>query len=138
MIKIYKIVSNDSNKIYIGSTKTSLKRRLSNHRAAKKRNENEKKNEILDNCEIRLIEECDKSLRLIRERFWIEFYRSSIYFECVNRYIPIQYRNERLNYQKNYSKIKVKCNYCENLVRYGDITRHVKTQHPIFVMDLFN
>ena len=144
MIKIYKIVSNDSNKIYIGSTKKSLNDRLSNHKFDKKNKKcyTFKKNNILDNCQIRLIELCNESSRLIRERFWVEFYRRSMYFECINKYIPIQYNEERLIYNrnrnKNYSKIKVKCNYCEDYLNRSSLLRHIRELHPIFVMDLFN
>jgi len=91
--KIYKIVSNNTDLIYIGSTsKKKLSTRMSEHRAQYKRHKNglcKGCNARLvfeyEDCEIILIEDvnytCKDELRR-RERYWIDT------LECVNKCKP--------------------------------------------------
>ena len=85
---IYKIVCNDTKKIYIGSTIKTLSERLSEHKSDKTRYEQCKPNsscvssyQLLDNCYIELIEKynctTDEELKA-REQYHIENN------ECVN------------------------------------------------------
>lgn len=100
--KIYKIVCNTTNDIYIGSTKEQyLSRRLQKHKSNYNDYKNGKKNQnymtsfkILNNnnYEIQLIESypCQNKYELHqRERYWIENMR------CVNKLVPTRSRKEK-------------------------------------------
>ena len=112
--KIYKIVDNTNDNIYIGSTCKTLKTRLSVHKYDYKRflkgifnniksfdilKNNDYKIELLEDCEIKTKQEL-----LARERFYIDDN------ECLNKNIPgrtdKQYYNDNKNkiddYQKEY------------------------------------
>jgi len=113
--KIYKIVSNHTPDIYIGSTCNDLRKRLYEHKNNYKQYKQGKRKRRItsfdivqfDDCDIILIEAypCkNKNELLKRERHYIEL------FECVNRNIPTrtidEYREnnkEKLsNQQKEY------------------------------------
>ena len=102
--KIYKIVSNVSDKVYYGSTcEKQLSRRLASHRGDyKKYQSNSEKYDFLtsfkileeDNYDIVLVEEvnCNSKEQLhARERFYIENN------ECINKVVPQRTRKERYN-----------------------------------------
>ena len=104
--KIYKIVDNINNNIYIGSTCSSLNQRLSEHKSIYKRflkglcnnvrsfnilKNNDYKIELLEDCEIKTKEEL-----LARERFFIENN------DCLNNNIPGRTDKEYKQYQKEY------------------------------------
>tara|TARA_R110001592_G_scaffold315387_1_gene591401 strand:- start:68 stop:514 length:447 start_codon:yes stop_codon:yes gene_type:complete len=76
--KIYCI--EDCNQLkYIGSTLQTLKRRLINHRADKKRVHRCSSEKLdLDNCKIYQLESCDVSDRCEKEKYWIN------HIDCVN------------------------------------------------------
>ena len=90
--KIYKIVDNTNNNVYIGSTCCSLKTRLTVHKSDYKRFlnglfHNVTSFEIIknNNYKIELLEDCNiktKQELLARERFFIKNN------ECLNKYIP--------------------------------------------------
>ena len=85
--KIYKLVCEETQKIYIGSTKNSLKTRLRYHKD--KQNVCRSKNFI--NPKIILIEEVefeDKKELLKRERYYIEN------LDCVNYKTPLRTKHE--------------------------------------------
>ena len=106
--KIYKIVCNVTNLIYIGSTTQTLSQRLQDHRSDYKKYLNKKfpfisSFKIIENnnYEIILIEDCRcerKEQLLSRERFWIEN------TECVNLKIPS--RTQKEYRENNREKIK--------------------------------
>jgi group I intron endonuclease len=87
--KIYKIICNDTNEVYVGSTIESLQRRLSRHVSdAKHKTRLCTSSEIINrgNFRIELIEDfpCENKHQLLhRERFYIE------HLNCVNKCIPI-------------------------------------------------
>lgn len=92
MIRIYCITDINDLK-YVGSTKKTLARRLSGHKADKKRNLKISSCRLdLDNCEICELETCDEVDRNDREQYWIDR------IDCVNRY------NTTHDYE-NYDKI---------------------------------
>jgi len=96
MYKVYKIT--DGEKVYYGSTKCSLKKRLSNHK--KEKHECVTNNFNRDNLNIELVEEVeDKEQVLWRERWYIENN------ECANKVMPILTDEERKEYCINYNKI---------------------------------
>jgi hypothetical protein len=108
--KVYKITNGKFN--YYGSTIKKLNERLSAHKYDVKINPSLSVNEILcyDNYNIELIEELEienfKELRK-RERYYIEN------FECVNKTIPGQTREEVQRRYRNNNKDKIKSYYNE-------------------------
>jgi hypothetical protein len=110
--KIYKIICNTTNKIYIGSTTESLYRRLKRHEYYYKNYVNNTKfkykchissREIIqnNNYKIELIEDypCfNKQELLYRERYWIEK------IECINILVPIVSVEERKLTKKEYAE----------------------------------
>jgi len=124
--KIYKLIDNTNGNIYIGSTTTSLSRRLVGHRGHYKDYLNKKSNcrrkcissIILDNNDYRiiLIEEypCDSREQLLKkEQYYIDK------FNCINTIKAFQsvenrklyLKEKRLNnieYRKNQDKEKYK------------------------------
>lgn len=156
--KIYKIVSDQTEKVYIGSTtKKYLKQRLSGHKADYKRWQNGKKDNITsfeiikyDDCHIVLIENfpCNDINELrSRERYWIENTEN-----CVNKHIPgrtkqeykKKYREEnkekiqQLNKQyreQNKEKINKECECeCGSKYIFRNKTRHFKSKkHQEFI-----
>jgi len=120
--KIYKIVDNTNNNIYIGSTCKTLKTRLTNHKGSYKLflkglcnnvrsfdilKNNDYKIELLENCDIKTKQEL-----IARERFYIDNN------ECLNHNIPgrsiKEWRIDNQDYRKQYyiankDKIKIYC-----------------------------
>ena len=151
--KIYKIVSNCGNLIYIGSsTKKYLSTRLAQHKSNYKLYKNGNKNyttsyQLFDayepeNCEIILLENinCESKNELhARERYYIES------LDCVNKFIPCRtykeyYEDNRekiLEHQKEYKqqnkeKIQQQQNekftcICGSRYTYTHKLRHLKT-----------
>jgi len=105
--KIYKIVNNENDKVYYGSTCAPLYKRMHIHRS--KHNKCMSKNVGVDlkQCQIILVEEiqCEnKQQLLMRERWYIENN------QCVNKMIPIRTEEEKTTYhikhrEKNKEKI---------------------------------
>jgi hypothetical protein len=104
---IYKIYSTSGDKVYIGSTTTSLTERFRCHR----NNENPGTSRILfdeygvENCMIESLEEVKEGERYLRERHWIETTSN-----VVNERIPGRVGNERyiVSYEKHKEKRLVK------------------------------
>ena len=128
--KIYKIVDNTSDNIYIGSTCKTLKTRLLEHKNDYKRfikglYHNVKSFEILKNNDykIELLEDCNiktKQELLKRERFYIENN------ECLNKYIPG--RTDKEYYITNKDKINEKFDCeCGGKYTHTHKSRHIKT-----------
>ncbi len=139
--KIYKLICNETSKIYIGSTCQSLCKRYGDHVAQYKYWKNTNKNYvssfklIIDgNCDIVLIENysCNNKEELhARERYWIEQY------DCVNKIIPTrtqhEYRNDNIDKIKEYdndryhNERKLNNDYQEKIKDYRDKNKE-KTQ----------
>ena len=108
--KIYKIVSDEDEMVYVGSTTQPLSSRMSGHRAAYKRFLNGKTNNVtsfeilkFESCKIVLIEDypCERKDQLhTKERFYIES------LNCVNRCLPGRTNKEwkQANKEKNKEK----------------------------------
>ena len=140
--KIYKIVDNTNNNIYIGSTCDSLKNRLSKHKASYKRflkglfpivksfdiiKNNDYQIELLENCDIKTKQEL-----LTRERYYIENN------ECLNKVIPSrsikEWRIDNKDYHKQYridnkDKLDIKRNQKIDCECGGKYTIRNKSQH---------
>lgn len=107
--KIYKLVNNVDDKIYIGSTHRPLMQRFSVHQShAKGKNKNNKVYSHLngvgfDNVHIELLEEypctCKKELEN-RERYWIETLKPSL-----NKNIPSRTLEEVKEMKRNVSTL---------------------------------
>jgi hypothetical protein len=96
--KVYRVICEETNRQYIGSTCTELRKRLHQH----KRKGNTCMTKDFINASIILIEDypCERKEQLLmRERHFIET------MECVNKYRPIVSREETLEKQKEYHEI---------------------------------
>ena len=108
--KIYKLVSDETDKIYIGSTCSLLRKRLTGHKEDYKRHKIGKQHYIssyalvkYDDVEIILLEKypCESKEELLaRERYWIEKKKKI----CVNKRIPTRTMKEY--YEENKQQIK--------------------------------
>jgi len=155
---IYKIINEDSNNIYIGSTKQTLKQRLREHKSNyKKYLEGKIKHYTTSfdlikegNYNIILVEELEYNTLYElkqRERFYIET------LDCVNKTIPNRTKKEykednreyfkqknkeyrennkerRLEYNKQWKKQRTKCPQCDLDINKGCLRRHIKLKHP--------
>src|SRR5256885_817506 len=114
--KIYKIVSDSTDKIYIGSTcEPTLSQRMARHRASYQQYLLGKYNyntsfEFLQNyndCQIILVENypCQSKDELLAcERYWIEQNKPI----CVNKYIPTRTKKEYYEDHKNTEEFQEK------------------------------
>ena len=122
--KIYKLVSDLTDQIYIGSCCVPLRKRLCEHKSEFKtvRKNPTKSIELFKlggKVEIILIEEypCGSKMELERrERYHIE---NNI---CVNRLIPARTREELLEYQKEYREVNREA-ICERHKEYHKVNR---------------
>lgn len=127
--KIYRLVCNETGEQYIGSTTTSLTRRLQSHR---NRNGGECRSKaIIDrgNYEIVLIEDypCETKQQLeIRERHFIET------MPCVNKYLPtrtpVEYYQANKEAKREYRKQYYQANkevYREKKKQYREANKEV-------------
>lgn len=145
--KIYKLIDNTNDNVYIGSTCNSLKTRLSTHKCSyemflfhniksyeiNKNGNYIKSFDIIKNGDykIELLEDCDINTKhelLERERFYIENN------ECLNKKIEDinydQYYNDNKidHYQKEYCKKKIEKKYKEaKKYREAKKSKHLKT-----------
>ena len=95
--KIYKLVSDKTTMIYIGSTKRSLKERIREHKKTFKHNiglnTSKKLFELGGNISIELIKlfpcDCRKQLQKEEGKYIIEYKN-----KCVNSYIPLRTKKE--------------------------------------------
>ena len=135
--QIYKIIDNDYNLCYIGSTCESLSKRFERHKAKYRRVQKGHKMDTtsfvifdkygIDNCKIEWIEDypCDTRKELqSREGYYIE--RS----KCVNRYIAGRTREEWLEeHQEQYKASKAK-HYQHNKEQYKDRAKQHRLNNP--------
>ena len=132
---VYKLSSNFTNKIYIGSTTQTLGRRFTRHKSCLKNDRSCSSKIIMsfNDCKITLLEEVefrDKKLLLMRERFYIDSNLDII----VNKCLPTQSKLEStkkswdLNRQKYYDKRaeKIVCEICCKSISKGNFARHMK------------
>lgn len=161
--KIYKLVSNYTDEIYIGSTIQPLNKRISQHRENRNDCASKKLTE-LGEIKIILIENfpCESKEELLkRERFYIES------MDCLNKRCPIITETERKeSHYKNYliyqklnsekikehkrfyslknkekinekKKIKYNCD-CGSSLRVNEKARHEKTKKHITYINSLN
>ena len=155
--KIYKIVDNTNNNIYIGSTVIELEKRLHKHITDYNWYLNGKMNfissfDILKNSNycIELIElyPCNTRVELLQKEN--EYITNN---KCINRYHSCSnpdrikkqnkdsYEKYKLNnpekmkeHYENRKKSKIECLVCKKLLGKQNIARHIKTQHKDFVL----
>jgi len=99
--RIYKIISDSTDKIYVGSTYTNLAQRLAQHRAQYKQYINEKAEYMTSfelikngNCNIVLIESFDCNSReqlRAREAYWIKELKDQIVNKCIPNRTSLDY-----------------------------------------------
>ena len=136
VFKIYKIKSPNTDKIYIGCTKSKLKRRLCEHNSRYRQFLNNKSHYYTSfdvikcgDAEIELIEEVkvDKDANVVEG----DIIKKTD--NCVNRVIAGRtkqqyYQDNRLKIL-NYKKTKVSCNLCGKKISRSHIARHIKLIH---------
>lgn len=132
--KIYRIICEETGRQYIGSTCSTLVKRLSIHK--KKGNKASCKDFI--NPKIFLIEDypCErKDQLLMRERYHMEN------TECVNLNRPIVSKEERKQYLKQYCKQynivnaqEITCE-CGKIISHKSIERHKKTKRHFSLLE---
>ena len=79
---IYKLTNIKNNKVYIGQTKNSLRRRIMSHLTQSRINTKSKKHHLqfaiqkygYDNFDISILEVCKQEQLNEREMFWIRYY----------------------------------------------------------------
>lgn len=149
--KIYKIIDNSLNLIYVGSTRKTLKQRLSQHEADYRGYIKGSSNYVTSfsiiqhgNYNIELIEEildCENKDQIkARERFYIES------LPCVNKTIVgrtlkeyYQDNKQRIKdyYESNKERIltyknqKVTCPHCNSIFSITNKSHHIKTKKHI-------
>jgi hypothetical protein len=106
------ISSQQTDQVYIGSTKLTLERRFAVHKCEAKTTDKNCRSKVLLNeftdCRINLIEYCSKENKVVRERYWVEQYGN----RAVNKFIPgrsskeykQQHSEQIKEYQKEYQK----------------------------------
>ena len=132
--KIYKIVDNTNDNVYIGSTCKTLKYRLSKHECDYKRFlkgifNNVTSFDILknDNYKIELLENCNiktKQELLSRERYFIENN------ECVNKVIPGRSHKESVKAYNDTNKDEINEKFdceCGGKYTHAHKSRHIKS-----------
>ena len=113
--KIYKIVNDENDNFYIGSTIQPLYKRMYHHRSKDNQCMSKNLGVELKECKIILVEafECkNKDELLMKERYYIEKYKKEG-LNIVNKKIPGRTKKQYYEVNKNYIKKKVK-NWVEN------------------------
>jgi hypothetical protein len=146
--KIYKIIDNTNNNIYIGSTcAKTLKHRLNKHKSDYKRYLSNGSRytttyDILKNNDykIELLEEleCNTKYELhVRERYWI------VNIVCINKYKPTNYLDKGKHiYQKEYKEKHrlihgIKICECGGRYKFSQKSKHDKTRrHNNYLLTL--
>ncbi len=126
--KIYKIMSNKTDKIYIGSTKGSLNSRYSVHKCHFETDTNKCSSfKILKygDAVIDLIEKfpCKNRFELRqREQHWINHYKDL----CINKYDAVRVPDPdyNKNYLAEYRKKKGYCKYCDKYYTLNNKKNH--------------
>ncbi len=136
--KIYKIVCNITNEIYVGSTTLSLSERLRNHTYDYKHYLNNKHNFISSfviiergNYDIVLLENCPcetKEQLLIRERYYFDT------LNCINKYRPVITTKELCEKKKDYHKQY----FIENREEIKEQQKQYKVENKEKLTKLFN
>ena len=128
--KIYKIICDETNKTYYGSTTQPLCKRFQKHKNIKSTVFNE-----MTNPKIYLVEDysCERKEQLLkRERYFIENN------DCINKDIPGRTKEEfgKVYYISNRDKIvtnrnqKITCE-CGSIHNKGNLSKHIKTKKHI-------
>jgi hypothetical protein len=154
-IKIYKIVNNIDDKVYIGSTKQPLYKRFNQHvRTHRSENNNIGRcttdtmfeEHGVENCKIILIEEYivdNKEQQLKHERFHYDMYLDRI----VNKYRPYATKDElkegmRKYFQTDKAKLtrsrRIVCNCGSVFIGFDHKARHERTKKHLATMSIIN
>lgn len=162
---VYALITDKSNKRYIGSTTKNLNTRLIQHRSLYRGGNKSVSSHILfDEGDVSIIqlEECPYDDRKIRERFWIEHFGD----DCVNKIIPSRtkqeydseyglvnkerkkeyrernkehiskVRRERYERTRDYLYEKIPCEFCGFVGVRVNLKRHQQTQKCLLTQNL--
>jgi len=100
MIKIYKIIKQNTNEVYVGKTSKTLKWRLKKHNDNIMQYPERKINTWLSNeCEIFLIEEVELQFGKEREQYWIDYYKDNN-FNMINSINSVLTKEQKIEAHK--------------------------------------
>lgn len=127
--KIYKITSQYTTDVYIGSTCQSLADRFSQHKTDCKNDKKISSREIVkyEDCNMELIElyPCESKEELLkRERYWIEKHSKT----KVNKQLPTRTKKE-------YNGEQMECPMCQETMRRDSLPNHIRNNHGTPKMD---
>jgi hypothetical protein len=122
---IYKIYSDNSNKIYVGRTIQELRKRFSSHKSREMAKCASSWKVFADGCcHIEQLEICDDANGKQAEAKFIKLYNDDPTVECVN--VKLEKPYDRKQYTKEYHAKKVTCE-CGQVLRYDGMRRHKVT-----------
>lgn len=140
--KIYKLVNNVDDEIYIGSTCNPLSKRKGSHKTDSKREKCKNMTVYLhlnnigwENVEIILIETCsceNKDELHKRERYWIETLKSSL-----NKVLPGRTRKERME-STNYNKIYYEQHKEQLLVKGREYSKKYRQENKTLISEKYD
>lgn len=165
--KIYKLVNDVNDEIYVGSTTQTLKQRLNTHKGLSKIHPNRhvysKLNEVgWKNVHIILLEEVESSNAyqlLERERYWYDLLRPTLNKNCPNR-SKQEWYNDHPDYDKQYRidhadaikqyrldhalkisnwfKSEKHCSVCDCSITRRNYASHLKSKKHLYNSDPLN
>jgi len=128
--KIYVIKSNQTNKIYIGSTTGTISKRHTDHKYDYRRYLN---NEFRYITSFEIIKYNDSYIEILekikcnnkkelhdKERYYINLYKDDV----VNKFIPNRTNKEHYDDNKAQKLEKIKCFKCDKDITKGSLKRH--------------
>ena len=131
---IYFIQCLDTNEIYIGSTKQSIKKRMINHKSHSKKNDDCSSKQIIDrdNYIYDVLEEVDDNDKLReREQYYLDT------TDCINVLRAVEDKQKRKEYVKQYNQVNLEkykevitCE-CGNTYTLRNKARHMKSKKHI-------
>ena len=125
---VYKLFNTENDKLYIGSTKSRLNQRLSQHRCACKEGKSQlyqaMKELGAEKFNIELLVECEDMLK--REQMFIEAFQTiSKGYNQVNAYLT---QEDRKRKAKAYNNVTLNCDLCGSHYLRKHKARHERTQ----------
>lgn len=126
--KIYKIISENTDNVYIGSTTQSLCKRLANHKESMKNGKYFGSRRILEKgkCKIVLLENfpCENREQLFaKEQEWID--KTSNLVNLKSAKVSKEKKTQK-------KKEKIMCTNCCRYISRGHMSRHKKTERCIY------
>lgn len=148
---IYKLTNTKNNKVYIGQTKNSLRKRIIAHITHSKNNTKSKKHHLqfalqkygYDNFQIDIVEVCKQEQLNEREIFWISYYHSTDPkkgYNCTNGgdgcSIAREIKQSRIKAKQRRSKKIVQLTYQYELIKIWNNKKDINSNFSSQIYDL--